>query len=77
MALDPDCFIDGRPSKRTWTPIETIKRSARASGTEEILVPGEPEYRTEQKFLKGESLAPNTAKRINPSGKSLGIPLFD
>ncbi|MCX5919163.1 MAG: Ldh family oxidoreductase [Deltaproteobacteria bacterium] len=57
--------------------IETIKGSARASGTKEILVPGEPEYRTEVKFLKdGIPLAANTVKELTSLGQSLGIPFI-
>jgi LDH2 family malate/lactate/ureidoglycolate dehydrogenase len=76
MALDPDCFIGREEFKKNVDAyIETIKGSARASGTEEILVPGEPEYRTEQKFLKeGIPLAPNTVKELIDLGQSLGIP---
>jgi LDH2 family malate/lactate/ureidoglycolate dehydrogenase len=76
MALDPDCFI-GREAfgKNVDAYIESIKGSAKASGTEEILVPGEPEYRTEQKFLReGIPLPPNTLKELTALGNSLGIP---
>jgi L-2-hydroxycarboxylate dehydrogenase (NAD+) len=75
MALDPDCFIGREEFKKSVDAyIETIKGSARASGTGEILVPGEPEYRTEQKFLKeGIPLAPNTVKELKNLAISLGI----
>jgi LDH2 family malate/lactate/ureidoglycolate dehydrogenase len=75
MALDPDCFIGREEFKKSVDAyIETIKGSARASGTVEILVPGEPEYRTEQKFLKeGIPLAPNTVKELQNLAISLGI----
>ena len=43
---------------------------------QEILMPGEPEYRTETKFLKeGIPLAPNTVKELTTLGKSLGLSL--
>ena len=75
MALDPDCFI-GREAfvKNVDAYIESIKGSAKAPGTEEILVPGEPEYRTEMKFLKeGIPLSPNTVKELRQLGEALGI----
>jgi LDH2 family malate/lactate/ureidoglycolate dehydrogenase len=76
MALDPDCFIGREAFKKNVDAyIETIKGSARAAGTEEILVPGEPEYRTEQRFLReGIPLAPNTVKELTALGDSLGTP---
>jgi LDH2 family malate/lactate/ureidoglycolate dehydrogenase len=75
MALDPDCFIGREEFKKNVDAyIETIKGSAKAPGTEEILVPGEPEYHTEQKFLReGIPLAPNTVKELTALGDSLGI----
>ena len=78
MALDPDCFI-GRDAfkKNVDAYIESIKGSAKAAGTEEILVPGEPEYRTEQKFLKeGIPLAPNTVRELAALAQSLNIPFI-
>ena len=76
MALDPDCFIGREEFKKNVDAyIEGIKGSAKGSGTEEILVPGEPEYRIEQKFLKeGIPLAPNTVKELTSLGQSQGIP---
>jgi LDH2 family malate/lactate/ureidoglycolate dehydrogenase len=76
MALDPDCFIGREEFKKSVDAyIETIKGSAKASGAQEILVPGEPEYRTEQGFLReGIPLAPNTVKELTALGDSLGIP---
>jgi LDH2 family malate/lactate/ureidoglycolate dehydrogenase len=75
MALDPDCFVGREEFKKNVDAyIENIKESAKAAGTEEILVPGEPEYRMEQKFLKeGIPLAPNTVKELTALGDSLGI----
>jgi L-2-hydroxycarboxylate dehydrogenase (NAD+) len=75
MALDPDCFIGREEFKKSVDAyIEAIKGSARASGTVEILVPGEPEYRTERKFLReGIPLAPNTVKELQNLAISLGI----
>ncbi len=75
MALDPDCFIGREEFKKNVDAyIETIKGSAKASGTEEILVPGEPEYRTEQRYLrKGIPLAPNTVKELTILAQSLKV----
>jgi LDH2 family malate/lactate/ureidoglycolate dehydrogenase len=79
MALDPDCFIGREAFKKNVDAyIETIKGSARAAGTGEILVPGEPEYRTEAKFLKdGIPLPPNTIRELTSLGQSLGISFPD
>lgn len=79
MALDPDCFIGREEFKKNVDAyIETIKGSAEAPGTEEILVPGEPEHRTEMKFLEeGIPLAPNTVKELISLAQSLGISFPD
>ena len=56
--------------------IREIKESARARGTEEILVPGEPEFRTEARLLKeGIPLSGNTVKELTSLGESLGVSL--
>jgi L-2-hydroxycarboxylate dehydrogenase (NAD+) len=75
MALDPDCFIGRDQFKREMDAyIKSIKESAKAKGVEEILVPGEPEYRTEVKFLKeGIPLPPNTVKELIVLTETLGI----
>lgn len=75
MALDPECFIGREEFKKNMDAyIKSIKESQRASGVEEILVPGEPEYRTEQKFLKeGIPLAPNTSRDLAELAASLGL----
>ncbi|NWF94156.1 MAG: Ldh family oxidoreductase [Syntrophaceae bacterium] len=75
MVLDPDGFL-GREEfkKRMDRYIQSIKESRKAQDSKEILMPGEPEYRTELKFLKeGIPLAPNTVKELISLGKSLGI----
>jgi LDH2 family malate/lactate/ureidoglycolate dehydrogenase len=75
MALDPDCFIGREEFKKNVDAyIEAIKGSAKAPGTEEILVPGEPEYHTEMKFLReGIPLAPNTVRDLTNLSQSLGV----
>ncbi len=75
MALDPDCFIGRDQFKKEMDAyIKSIKESAKAKGVEEILVPGEPEYRTEVKFLKeGIPLPPNTVKELSALARMLRI----
>jgi LDH2 family malate/lactate/ureidoglycolate dehydrogenase len=56
--------------------IKSLKESAKAKGAQEILMPGEPEYRTETRFLKeGIPLAPNTVRELTTLGESLGLSL--
>ncbi len=76
MAIDPDCFIGREEYKKNIDAyIRSIKESARAKGTQEILVPGEPEHRTEVKFLKeGIPLPPNTIKELINLAERLKIP---
>ncbi len=76
MALDPDCFIGREEFKKNMDAyIKAIKESPRAAGVDEILVPGEPEYRTETRLLKeGIPLPPNTVKELTTLGESLGVP---
>ncbi len=75
MALDPDCFIGRNQFKKEMDAyVKSIKESAKAKGVEEILVPGEPEYRTEVKFLKeGIPLPPNTVKELIALAQMLRI----
>jgi len=76
MALDPDCFLDREEFKKNMDRyIKSIKESAKAQGAAEILMPGEPEHRTELRLLKeGIPLAPNTVKELTALGESLGLP---
>ena len=75
MALDPDCFLGRKEFKKNMDRyIKSIKESAKAKGAQEILMPGEPEYRTETRFLKeGIPLAPNTVRELTTLGESLGL----
>jgi len=75
MALDPECFLGREEFKKNMDRyIKSIKESAKAKGVEEILVPGEPEHRTESRFFKeGIPLAPSTEKELATLGKSLGL----
>jgi LDH2 family malate/lactate/ureidoglycolate dehydrogenase len=75
MALDPDCFLGREEFKHNMDRyIKSIKESGKAKNATEILMPGEPEYRTEIRFLReGIPLPPNTVKELTLLGKSLGI----
>jgi LDH2 family malate/lactate/ureidoglycolate dehydrogenase len=56
--------------------IKSIKESAKAQNVTEILMPGEPEYRTETQYLKeGIPLASSTVNELTSLGQSLGISL--
>jgi len=77
MALDPDCFLGREEFKKKMDCyIKSLKESAKAKGSAEILMPGEPEFRTESQFLKeGIPLSPGTVKELTALGKSLGLTL--
>jgi len=77
MALDPDCFIGRDEFKKEMDRyIKSIKESGKARDVDEILIPGEPEFRTETERLReGIPLAPNTVKELTELGQSLGLSL--
>lgn len=77
MAINPDCFIGREKFKKDMDQyIQTIKESRKAKNATEILMPGEPECRTETKRLKeGIPLAPNTVKELIVLGEPFGISL--
>jgi LDH2 family malate/lactate/ureidoglycolate dehydrogenase len=77
MVIDPDCFIGKETFKRNMDDyIRGIKESAKAKNVTEILIPGEPELRTEAERLRhGIPLAQATLKELVALGESLGIPL--
>ncbi|UCG67084.1 MAG: Ldh family oxidoreductase [Deltaproteobacteria bacterium] len=77
MALDPDCFIGREEFKQNMDRyIKSIKESGKAKNVEEILIPGEPEFRTESKRLKeGIPLSLNTAEELTTLGKSFDLSL--
>ncbi len=81
MAIDPDCFIGREIFKKEMDRyIKSIKESTKAQNVTEILMPGEPEYRTEAERLKqGIPLDSTTLQELVSLGKSLGIsfPLTD
>jgi L-2-hydroxycarboxylate dehydrogenase (NAD+) len=76
MALDPDCFVGKTAFKEAMDHyIKNIKESARARNTTEILMPGEPELRTEAERRKeGIPMGEATIKELAALGESLGIP---
>ena len=60
--------------------IKSIKESGKAQNVEEILMPGEPELKTETERLKtGIPAAENTEKELKSLARSLGLslPLID
>ena len=81
MAIDPECFIGRETFKKEMDRyIKSIKESTKAQNVTEILMPGEPELRTETERLKdGIPLASATIKDLTVLGESLGIslPLMD
>ncbi len=76
MAIDPDCFIGKERFKEEMDHyIDRIKGSAKAKNAEEILMPGEPELRTEDERLKnGIPVAEATLGELCALGESLGVP---
>ena len=81
MVLDPDCFIGREAFKKNMDRyIKGIKESGKAKNMEEILMPGEPELRSESERLeRGIPLTPNTVDELNSLSQSLGVssPFFD
>jgi len=77
MAIDPDCFVGRETFKKDMDQyIKTVKESGKAKNSKEILMPGEPEYRTETKRIKeGIPLPPATIKELVALGESFGISL--
>ncbi|UCF85866.1 MAG: Ldh family oxidoreductase [Desulfobacteraceae bacterium] len=75
MALDPECFIGREAFKHNMDRyIKSIKESGKAKNVEEILMPGEPELKTESERLKnGIPLPLNTVDELNSLGQSLGV----
>ena len=77
MAIDPECFTGREKFKKDMDCyIKSIKESGKAKNVTEILMPGEPEYRTEAKRLKeGIPLESTTLQELVALGKSLGVSL--
>ena len=54
--------------------ITAIKASGAADGVDEIFMPGEIEFRTEQRYLKeGVPLAPATVEELTELARRLGL----
>lgn len=80
MALDPDCFVGKAEFKNSIDEyIEAIKGSGPADGVKEILMPGELEARTEERYLKGGvPLALATVNDLEKLAGRLGLAIqFD
>jgi LDH2 family malate/lactate/ureidoglycolate dehydrogenase len=76
MAVDPDCFIGKEAYKdEVDRYIDGIKASAKAKGTSEIVIPGEPEWRTEtERMREGIPVAQETVRELEALGNKLGLP---
>ena len=80
MALDPDCFVGRSEFKSAMDEyIDAMKKSGPADGVEEILMPGELEAKTEERYLKdGVPLAQATVKDLEKLARRLGLEIvFD
>ncbi|MFC1532097.1 Ldh family oxidoreductase [Thermodesulfobacteriota bacterium] len=77
MVLDPDCFIGREEFEREMDRyIKTIKESGKTKNADAILMPGEPELKSETDRLKnGIPLSANLVKELTVLGQSLGIDL--
>ena len=75
MVLDPDCFCGREIFKKEMDQyIKNIKESRKAENTTEILMPGEPEYRTEVARLKdGIPVPVATISELSSVAESLGL----
>ena len=74
VAIDPDCFVGRDEFKREMDRyITNIKQSAKAKNCAEILIPGEPELRTETERLKnGIPMVPATISELADAGQIIG-----
>jgi len=77
MALDPDCFVGRSEFKKSMDRyIDAIKDSGAASGVKEILMPGEIEARTEERYRQeGVPITPATVQDLDKLAKRLGLSL--
>jgi LDH2 family malate/lactate/ureidoglycolate dehydrogenase len=77
IAIDPAAF--GSPDEfmaRVQKFVAQIKESKKAPGVEEILVPGEPEFRTREKRLReGIPIADEVWAELEKIAEELGIDL--
>ena len=77
--IDIGQFTDSTTFKaRVDRMIEEIKSSRRAEGTEELVLPGEIEYRTEQeRKASGIPVGAETVAELREVGKSCGVDITD
>jgi LDH2 family malate/lactate/ureidoglycolate dehydrogenase len=79
IAIDPAAFGSADEFKgRVENFVEQVKKSKKAPGVEEILVPGEPEFRTREKRLReGIPIADEVWAELEEIAKELGADLKD
>jgi L-2-hydroxycarboxylate dehydrogenase (NAD+) len=76
MAMKADLFMSLESFEtRMQTLTRRVKEQPRAQGFDEILMPGEPETRTEQKRLRqGIPLTPDIVASLRSEGELAGVP---
>ncbi|MEM3402746.1 MAG: Ldh family oxidoreductase [Candidatus Hadarchaeales archaeon] len=77
LAIDPGAFADRQEFLRNVEGfVEEIKKSKKAVGVEEILVPGEPEFRTREKRLReGVPISDEVWEEVKKMAGELGVSL--
>ncbi len=77
MALDPEVFCGREKFKQSMDLyIRSVKESGKAKNAQEILMPGEPEFRTTSERLeKGIPLPPVTVDELTSLGQLLNVSL--
>lgn len=77
MAIDPCAFTaEDEFERKVAEFVEDVKASKKAPGFSEILVPGEPEYRTRERTLRnGVEIADAVWQEIDEICRDLGIKL--
>jgi len=75
IAIDPAAFVSADEFKaQVQKFVAQLKASRKAPGVEEILVPGEPEFRTREKRLReGIPIADEVWAEIEQIAKELGV----
>jgi L-2-hydroxycarboxylate dehydrogenase (NAD+) len=75
IVIDPAAFVPADEFKaRVQKFVAQLKSSRKAPGIEEILVPGEPEFRTREKRLReGIPIADEVWAEIEQIAKELGV----
>ncbi|MFN4132772.1 MAG: Ldh family oxidoreductase [Candidatus Hadarchaeales archaeon] len=77
LAIDPRAFVEREEFlKNVERFVAEVKGSKRAVGVEEILVPGEPEFRTREKRLReGIPIADEVWEELGQMAKEMGVDL--